>query len=186
MSLALPPTPLFKDAVDGGSIIPQEPLFNLLKKFDGNTSEVRAYDSHPIHTWCLIKACEFNMSCFVSISNCAQLLADGSQRFYSIKRLPRYLIVHIKRFTENQFRLEKNPTIVNFPVKNLDLREYVARETAPDEAALRTLGISDLKKALQKRGTFVIFLFLFVMARSLYFRACSVAHSGRRLGGRLR
>ena len=44
---------------------------------------------------------------------------------YTITQLPNYLIIHIKRFTKNDFFIEKNPTIVNFPIKNLDLTEYV-------------------------------------------------------------
>ncbi|KNC79257.1 hypothetical protein SARC_08342 [Sphaeroforma arctica JP610] len=50
---------------------------------------------------------------------------DGKGFIYKIKQLPRYLIVYIKRFTKNNFFLEKNPTIVNFPVKNLDLKDFV-------------------------------------------------------------
>lgn len=42
---------------------------------------------------------------------------------YVLQDLPRYLIFHIARFTKNNFFVEKNPTIVNFPVKNLDLNE---------------------------------------------------------------
>ena len=39
----------------------------------------------------------------------------------------RYLIFHLARFTKNNFYVEKNPTIVNFPVKNLELKdcEYI-------------------------------------------------------------
>eukprot|EP00124_Ichthyophonus_hoferi_P003310 Ihof_evm3s281 gene=Ihof_evmTU3s281 len=44
---------------------------------------------------------------------------------YKLTALPKYLILYIKRFTKNNFFLEKNPTIVNFPVKNLELRDYV-------------------------------------------------------------
>lgn len=40
---------------------------------------------------------------------------------YSITRLPQYLILHIKRFTKNSWTSEKNPTIVNFPIKNIDM-----------------------------------------------------------------
>jgi len=43
---------------------------------------------------------------------------------YVLTRLPRYLIVHLKRFTKNNWFTEKNPTIVNFPIKNLQMREY--------------------------------------------------------------
>ena len=44
------------------------------------------------------------------------------RRQYVITRLPQYLIVHIKRFSKNtQQFVEKNPTIVNFPVRNLEM-----------------------------------------------------------------
>ncbi|KAI8969279.1 hypothetical protein BDF20DRAFT_907974 [Mycotypha africana] len=42
-------------------------------------------------------------------------------RKYSITRLPQHLIFHIKRFGKNNWTSEKNPTIVNFPIKNLDV-----------------------------------------------------------------
>lgn len=43
---------------------------------------------------------------------------NGDRRQYIITKLPQYLIVHIKRFSKNtQHFAEKNPTIVNFPVK---------------------------------------------------------------------
>ncbi|PFH52319.1 hypothetical protein AMATHDRAFT_140601 [Amanita thiersii Skay4041] len=49
----------------------------------------------------------------------------GQLRRYKCQRLPQYLILHYKRFTKNTFVEEKNPTIVNFPLRGLDLREYV-------------------------------------------------------------
>ena len=42
------------------------------------------------------------------------------RRLYKIKKLPKYLILHYKRFTKNEFFKEKNPTIINFPLNNLD------------------------------------------------------------------
>lgn len=45
---------------------------------------------------------------------------DGRRRF-RIKEFPKYLVLHTKRFMMNNFFLEKNPTIVQFPVNNLDL-----------------------------------------------------------------
>jgi U4/U6.U5 tri-snRNP-associated protein 2 len=42
---------------------------------------------------------------------------------YWITRLPRYLILSLARFTKNYYFTEKNPTIVNFPVKNLELKD---------------------------------------------------------------
>ncbi|KAJ8294737.1 putative mRNA-splicing protein ubp10 [Rhodotorula toruloides] len=42
-----------------------------------------------------------------------------------ITRLPPFLIVYYKRFLSNRFLEEKNPTIVNFPLKGVDMSEYV-------------------------------------------------------------
>ena len=36
---------------------------------------------------------------------------------FELTRLPPYLILCIKRFTKNTFFVEKNPTIVNLPIK---------------------------------------------------------------------
>ncbi|KAM3236342.1 hypothetical protein P3L10_016379 [Capsicum annuum] len=93
LDLDLPPPPLFKDAMEK-NIIPQVPLFDILKKFDGETvTEV----SRP-----------------------------GIARMrYRVTKLPRYLIVHMHRFTKNNFFLEKNPTLVYFPVKSLELKDYI-------------------------------------------------------------
>lgn len=92
LSAEIPPPPLFKDEHER-NIIPQMPLFTLLKKFDGET----------IHH-----------------------LVSGERRKYIITKLPRFLVLHTKRFNKNNWFVEKNPTIVNFPIKNLDLRDYIA------------------------------------------------------------
>lgn len=44
---------------------------------------------------------------------------------YAIKRLPKYLIIHVKRFSKNNFFKEKNQSIVNFPIRGLDLTDLV-------------------------------------------------------------
>jgi len=44
---------------------------------------------------------------------------------YKITKLPAYLVLHMKRFSKNAFFTEKNPTIVNFPIKQMDLTEHV-------------------------------------------------------------
>lgn len=49
-------------------------------------------------------------------------LDNGKILRYSITKLPKYLILNIKRFHQNGVLLEKNPTIVCFPVKRLDFR----------------------------------------------------------------
>jgi len=50
----------------------------------------------------------------------------AGRRRYQFLRLPRFLGLHMKRFARNNFYIEKNPTIVNFPVKNLLLEGAVA------------------------------------------------------------
>ena len=69
-------------------------------------------------------------------STCQEMM-NGDKRQYVITRLPKFLIVHIKRFSKNtqQFS-EKNPTIVNFPVRNLEMGSFA--RLAPDAAGSST------------------------------------------------
>ena len=63
----------------------------------------------------------------------------AGRRRYRLTRLPAYLVLHMKRFTKNNFFWEKNPTIVNFPVRNLELRDVVpvpAGDPAEDHLCL--------------------------------------------------
>ncbi|KAK9811833.1 hypothetical protein WJX72_010978 [[Myrmecia] bisecta] len=102
LGLDLPPAPLYKDAMEK-NIIPQVPIFDLLRKFDG----AKLHDD--------IKA---------------------GRRRYRLTKLPQYLTLHMKRFTKNNFFVEKNPTIVNFPVKNLELRDIIPVPTGRSGAPL--------------------------------------------------
>ncbi|KAL6132560.1 hypothetical protein ACLB2K_064801 [Fragaria x ananassa] len=99
LGLDMPPAPLFKDVMER-NMIPQVPLFNIMKKFDGET-------------------------------------VTEEQR-YRVTRLPRYLILHMKRFTKNNSFVEKNPTLVNFPVKNLELRDYIPLPTPKENERLHS------------------------------------------------
>ncbi|KIJ32696.1 hypothetical protein M422DRAFT_35742 [Sphaerobolus stellatus SS14] len=49
----------------------------------------------------------------------------GTLKRYKLLRLPPYVILHFKRFTKNNFVEEKNPTIINFPLRGMDFREYL-------------------------------------------------------------
>ena len=51
--------------------------------------------------------------------------ARGLIRRYKVLKLPPFLILHFKRFTRNNFVEERNRTIVNYPVKQLNLSDYV-------------------------------------------------------------
>ncbi|XP_062160356.1 uncharacterized protein LOC133867622 isoform X2 [Alnus glutinosa] len=106
LGLDLPPPPLFKDVMEK-NIIPQVPLFNILKKFDGETvTEV--------------------------------VRPRIARMIYRVTRLPQYLILHLRRFTKNNFFVEKNPTLVNFPVKNLELKDYIPLPMAKENEKLRS------------------------------------------------
>jgi len=106
LGLDLPPPPLFKDVMEK-NIIPQVPLFNILKKFDGEsiTEVVRP---------------------------------QIARMRYAVTRLPQYLILHMRRFTKNNFFVEKNPTLVNFPVKNLELKDYIPLPVPKNNEKLRS------------------------------------------------
>ncbi|GAB5363681.1 hypothetical protein AAMO2058_000904900 [Amorphochlora amoebiformis] len=116
LSLELPTSPLFKDNQDT-DFIPQVPLFDLLKKFDGVTTET---------------------------------LKSGEKRRFQLARLPKYLIIHYKRFTSNNWFKEKNPTLVNFPLYNLDMAPYVVMPQRPTSDDLKQKGIKELHQIMEK------------------------------------
>jgi U4/U6.U5 tri-snRNP-associated protein 2 len=47
------------------------------------------------------------------------------KRYRLLHPLPPYLILHVKRFSQNKFVSERNPTIVTFDARNLDISPYV-------------------------------------------------------------
>ncbi|XP_065672591.1 ubiquitin carboxyl-terminal hydrolase 39 isoform X2 [Hydra vulgaris] len=75
--------------------IPQVPLINLLQKFNGH--QEKEYKTYN----------------------------EISVKKFILTKLPKYLILFIKRFNNNTFFVEKNPTVVNFPVKGLDMKEFL-------------------------------------------------------------
>jgi len=82
-------------------------------------------------------------------------LAKKMRRFYTITRLPEYLILCLKRFSKNNFFIEKNTTIVNFPIKNLDMRDYLTEQghktrTYPSAEELRAMKVQRLRAILDR------------------------------------
>ena len=58
------------------------------------------------------------------------------KRYRLLHPLPPYLIFHVKRFSQNKFVSERNPTIVTFDTNNLDVSPYVEpnpKEWPPSE-----------------------------------------------------
>lgn len=116
LTLDIPEKPLFRDE-EGGLVIPQEPLVSVLKKFDGMTfSDMLGRNGLP------------------------------QRRKYRLLELPKYLVLHLARFKTNEYSKEKNPTIVAFPVKNLDLGRYVfpqnGDKVVPTEKEVRAMSVS--------------------------------------------
>ncbi|KAM0844508.1 hypothetical protein ACQ4PT_056997 [Festuca glaucescens] len=102
LGLDLPPPPLFKYAMEK-NVIPQVPLFNILKKFDGE-----AFTEVVRPTIARVR--------------------------YRVIRLPKYMILHMRRFTKNNFFVEKNPTLV----KNLELKDYIPLPKAKENDKLHS------------------------------------------------
>ncbi len=69
------------------NIIPQVPLGSLLAKFNGSSE--KEYKTYK----------------------------ENIMKRFELTRLPPFLILYMKRFTKNAWFIEKNPTIVNFPIK---------------------------------------------------------------------
>ncbi|KAK3327633.1 hypothetical protein B0T19DRAFT_422303 [Cercophora scortea] len=61
----------------------------------------------------------------------AQELNAQRRRFRLVRPLPPFLMFHVKRFSSNKFVTERNPTIVTFDARGLDVSPYVE----PDPAA---------------------------------------------------
>ena len=55
----------------------------------------------------------------------AQEHLNTRKRYRLLHPLPPFLLFHIKRFSKNKFVSERNPTIVTFPVRSLDMSPYV-------------------------------------------------------------
>jgi len=122
LSLDIPPTPLFKDS-QGGLVIPQIPLFEVLNKFDGET-------------W---------------VDQVGSGASGYCRKRYKLKELPPYLILHLVRFTKNNFYLEKNHTIVTFPVKNLELKDYLEERSPLDESVMfELMSVPELKRSIRE------------------------------------
>ncbi|KAF3705843.1 Ubiquitin carboxyl-terminal hydrolase 2 [Channa argus] len=48
---------------------------------------------------------------------------------FSIQKFPRILVLHLKRFSDSNIRASKLSTYVNFPLKDLDLREFASESS---------------------------------------------------------
>eukprot|EP01024_Parvocaulis_polyphysoides_P050675 TRINITY_DN493_c0_g2_i5.p1 TRINITY_DN493_c0_g2~~TRINITY_DN493_c0_g2_i5.p1 ORF type:complete len:316 (-),score=46.55 TRINITY_DN493_c0_g2_i5:265-1212(-) len=77
------------------------------------------------------------------------------RRKFRLLRLPPFLVLHLKRFTKNNFFVEKNPTIMNFPVKNLELRDFL-KSTTPGESTKYDLTCNIVHEGKAQGGQYKI------------------------------
>ncbi|GAA5977734.1 hypothetical protein JCM11641_001393 [Rhodosporidiobolus odoratus] len=79
---------------------------------------------------------------------------NGLVRRYKVEKLPRYLICVFKRFLSNRFLEEKNPTIVNFGVRGVEMKDYVDSSSSSSLNAEPTLStLYDLVSNLTHSST---------------------------------
>ncbi|GAA5841388.1 hypothetical protein JCM3766R1_004068 [Sporobolomyces carnicolor] len=111
LTLDLPPPPLFQSHLQN-DIIPQISLQSLLSKYNGHTTLETLLPSTTTgggggggETTTLTKN-ELNL------------------RRFKLERLPEFVVLWVKRFRTNRFQEEeKNPTIVNFPLRGVDFKD---------------------------------------------------------------
>lgn len=132
----LPPTPLFTDEFRE-NIIPQVTIvhINYIGRSDCSFNVSPLLSDTPtcnsvLRTSRIQQRVRINHVLFLQV-NLYQLLSkfngqtskeyktykENFLKRFEITQLPPYLILYIKRFTKNTFFVEKNPTVVNFPVK---------------------------------------------------------------------
>ncbi|KAL1891539.1 Ubiquitin carboxyl-terminal hydrolase 10 [Sporothrix stenoceras] len=122
LTLDLPAAPLFQDEQER-NIIPQVALTTLLGKYDGQSAHTARVDQ-----------------------------SDVRRRFQLQGPLPPYLILHMKRFSVNKFITERNPTIVTFDPRGLNMRPYVDNATADDGDYTYDLVANVVHEAERARG----------------------------------
>ncbi|KAJ2377874.1 U4 U6.U5 tri-snRNP-associated protein [Coemansia sp. RSA 2607] len=54
----------------------------------------------------------------------------GESRSYQLLTLPKYIICHIRRFSKSELSIEKNPTVVNYPIRNVPFGDLLPKDTA--------------------------------------------------------
>ena len=78
---------------------------------------------------------------------------ENAEKTYRIVKLPRYLIFAIHRFQKNEFFFEKNTSIVQFPVRNMEMRHFFfpPRRAATVEV-VRSMSATPLRAFITQNG----------------------------------
>eukprot|EP00946_MAST-07B_sp_MAST-7B-sp1_P003155 g3155.t1 len=126
----------------GASSVETVSIFDLLQKFNGEPLSGRSVTKTG------------------PVADAPAAQNDGpknasQQKSLRIARLPKYLFLHIRRFSRNSYVLEKNRSIVSVPLKNLDMRGYLsttAAEQFPSSENIKSLSVSALKALIDRCG----------------------------------
>ncbi|GAA6014420.1 hypothetical protein JCM11491_007047 [Sporobolomyces phaffii] len=116
LNLDLPPMPLFQSHLQN-DIIPQVSLATLLAKYNGQTTQELLTTTTK-----------------EGGGGGEEGKSDLTLRRYKLDALPEFVVLLVKRFKSNRFGEEKNPTIVNFPLRGVDFKDYVNRDESDDLA----------------------------------------------------
>lgn len=125
LPLTLPPMSLFQSTGAATAVIPQVPLQEVLKRYDGIT-----WSDH--------------------IDSITGLF---TRKQYRITRYPEYLILHLVRHTKTNFNQEKNNTLVSFPIKNLEVKSATtaaAYAAGFNDLSLKT--VAEIKELVRSVG----------------------------------
>ncbi|RAL60996.1 hypothetical protein DID88_010092 [Monilinia fructigena] len=87
----------------------------------------------------------------------AQEHLNMRKRYRLLHPLPPFLLFHIKRFSHNKFVDERNPTIVTFDARNLDMSPYIEpdmKHARPGEPiwCRGRIGKEELESAVEGQG----------------------------------
>ncbi|KAJ2536161.1 U4 U6.U5 tri-snRNP-associated protein [Coemansia sp. RSA 1933] len=102
--------------------LPPKPLFN-----DGGEDDHDDSDSNPEKKASIPQVA---LASLIQRYNGTTVVeCQGEAKQYRLLSLPQYIICHVKRFSRNSFSTEKNPTVVNFSIRNVPFGELL-----PDNA----------------------------------------------------
>ncbi|KAJ2780239.1 U4 U6.U5 tri-snRNP-associated protein, partial [Coemansia interrupta] len=98
LSLDLPPKPLFTD--DGGNDDDEKSTIPQVAL----VTLLQRYNGSTVAEW------------------------KGEARSYQLLALPKYIICHIRRFSKSGLAIEKNPTVVNYPIRNVPFGDLLPKD----------------------------------------------------------
>ncbi|KAJ2342766.1 U4 U6.U5 tri-snRNP-associated protein, partial [Coemansia sp. RSA 2618] len=118
LSLELPPKPLFTSTVSAGNN-------------DEDDEDGRA-DIPQVALTTLLERYDGSMAVEV----------NGLARQYQVTQLPPFVICHVKRFSTRGFLAEKNPTVVNYAVRNVPFGQLLPEHAHAERAATYDLVVN--------------------------------------------